>query len=95
MSTKMNENNKISDKEKDHHIPNEVKSLILCLVLLLGSSIRIGSFCNNHLQPVLSIFFKYKTNSLHVGPNAHYFAHSCNIWSLDFIAFFAGLRETA
>ena len=24
----------------NHHIPNEVKSLILCLVLLLGSSVK-------------------------------------------------------
>ena len=36
----MNENVRISDKKKDHHIPNEVKSLILCFVLLLGSSVK-------------------------------------------------------
>ena len=36
----MNENVKISDKKKYHHIPNEVKSLILCFVLLLGSSVK-------------------------------------------------------
>ena len=27
-------------KKRFHHIPNEVKSLILCLVLLLGSSVN-------------------------------------------------------
>ena len=40
MSTKMNENNKISAKRKDHHIPNEVTTLIFCLVLLFGSSVK-------------------------------------------------------
>ena len=40
MFRKMNENVKISDKRKDQRIPNEVKSLILCFVLLLGSSVK-------------------------------------------------------
>ena len=40
MSTRMNENNKISAKKRVHHIPNEVTTLILGLVLLFGSSVK-------------------------------------------------------
>ena len=36
----MDENDKISAKNKDHHIPNEVTALILCFVLLFGSSVK-------------------------------------------------------
>ena len=45
--------------------------------------------------PLLAIFFKYKSNGLHVGPDEHYYAHNCILFKSASISsyFYAGLRE--